>query len=93
MTISNTDHFIIVAQLIGFTARILKNGKFYPFTYFLRRSKEEIQHYQTTPKVSEMIKYSIFWNVFDYLPMAYGTHDVLLVLCLQCFINVYKAFW
>jgi hypothetical protein len=61
MTIWSTDHFIIVAQLIVLSAKILINQICYRFNYFLRRSKEEIQRYQTTPKVSETIKYSIFW--------------------------------
>ncbi len=45
----------------GSTAKILKNWIFYCLTYFLHQSKEEIQRYQTTPKVSLMMQYLIFW--------------------------------
>ncbi len=52
---------------MGTTEKILKNQIFYCFTYSLCRLKEAIQRYQTTPKVSETMKYSIFLEFFDYL--------------------------
>jgi hypothetical protein len=55
------------ARMIFFSSMIrgplqknLKNRIFYRFTYFLRLSKEEIQGYQATQKVSLTMRYWIF---------------------------------